>query len=309
MECANILCVRATPRGKWIPVNTITRGGRLCATLASSRSPWAIAILKSDQPEQEAHDISGVLKAFEAKVRAELAEETTKPSDDSSLETDASPCLPSPPPSKRQRLINSDDEADEVDEEGLEKCGGGLEASRLAARRPPKEAKCVAKKGMTTIVLGGSEVKVGLHKGPGIQILAEADNIVKIFDYLKKNFQTLLAESRKSSSMRKEQMKLEPNVLDRATPLECRRNPTIANRTDTNKIRFSMKTNSYIVCYMDELGAPHTSSKGFEVARADHFGRILGVCEYKKLKSAILQKARKAWNDVDKTDKPRYEGV
>jgi hypothetical protein len=124
MECANILCVRATPRGKWIPVNTITRGGRLCATLASSRSPWAIAILKSDQPEQEAHDISGVLKAFEAKVRAELAEETTKPSDDSSLETDASPCLPSPPPSKRQRLINSDDEADEVDEEGLEKCRG-----------------------------------------------------------------------------------------------------------------------------------------------------------------------------------------
>ena len=75
------LCARASARAPWVPVPTTRRGSLDCATLSSSKSPWALTVLKGAKKNRETCDALLVSKAFESDVRVRVV----------SLAVDASP--------------------------------------------------------------------------------------------------------------------------------------------------------------------------------------------------------------------------
>ena len=96
MEVAYVLCARASTRAPWVPVPTTRRGSLDCATLSSSKSPWALNVLKGAKKDRDTCDATLVLKAFESDVRVRVASLTA---------ADASP-----PSAKKPRLLESDSE-------------------------------------------------------------------------------------------------------------------------------------------------------------------------------------------------------
>ena len=73
------------------------------------------------------------------------------------------------------KLVESDDELNDVAEISSTASGADAELEksvqkqRLAARRHDQHVQ-VSKVGFTVIELGGVEVEVGLHNGPGLQL-------------------------------------------------------------------------------------------------------------------------------------------
>ena len=209
------------------------------------------------------------------------------------------------------KLVESDDELNEVAEHSSTASGADAELEksvqkqRRAARRHDQHVQ-VSKVGFTVIELGGVEVEVGLHKGPGLQLPATPEAVMVVLTYLNERYNSLLITGRSASHKRLESRKGGPHeLLQRVPPSGCRQDHTEKNTGDTNKIRFDFMRGAFLVIYKDQNDTIHRVTKGFEVPRYDVCGNILSGEEYCEAKKHVLRKAREAWNALDQSEAPR----
>jgi hypothetical protein len=230
------------------------------------------------------------LKAFESDVRAHLRDLT-----------------PQEPQLKKQRLLDSDSEA-EVDSQDSSSSSLPQNGSRLAAR--PRPSRKVAGVGFTKVTLDGLEIEVGFNKGPGMQLPANAATLRSVLAFLHYKYDILLAAGRDINVKQIAARKGGPHeLLDRVPPAECRGQSSTAcvvPDRDTNRIRFRFDRGAFMLMYM-RGGSLQRVSKGFEVPRTDVMGNVMPRGEYAKVKTRILHKARMAWNDLDDSDAPRFK--
>ena len=295
MEVASILCVRSSARAAWIPVPTSRRGGLACVTVTSSKSPWAIRALTGAKKDRDSCGATLVLKAFESDVRARACSQVAGREG-----TDAAP-----PPSKKPRLLGSDSEDEEESEQ--EEDDSQQSSCSKVPRGPTRR---VDKVGFTKIELDGVEVEVGFHKGPGVQVPANAETVDKVLTFLEANYDILLASGRDLAGQRLAARRDGPHeLLAKVPPSECRKDTFTPGATlgrDTNKIRFDFTRDAFKLLYFDGDTQKRTT-KGFEVPRVDALGLVLGRDDYAKMKAAVLRKARMAWNKLDQSDAPRFQ--
>ena len=137
-------------------------------------------VLKGAKKDRDTCDATLVLKAFESDVRARVA---------AIVPTDASP-----PPVKKQRLLDSDSEADDSHDD----------SQQSAARSQPvkRQTAAVEKVGFTKIELNGVQVDVGFHKGPGVQVHANAETMQGLLNFLDQHYDVLLAAGRDLNGQR-----------------------------------------------------------------------------------------------------------
>lgn len=303
VEAAMVLCVRGGSRKKWVPVPTVMRGANSCVTLSSTKSSWAMHCLMSTIPDTDTQDVVLVLKAFEKNIRQQM--HSVEPTTDSDSQTTAS----GEPASKRQRLLDSDDDSDSA----APSCDSQLSAgnSLLPAKTTvaPKASKVgVAAAGLMKVDLDGALVSIGVHKGPGLQISATTDAIQIVLSYIVKNYHTLLKTSRAIESERRSTIDSSPrDLLVTAKPHECRKSPDAKTGTDTNKIRWDFQRAAYAVIFKAADGSIHRHSKGLEVQRLDVFGSPLSASVYAEAKRLLILRARAMWNELDKSGEPRFE--
>ena len=294
MEVAYVLCARASTRAPWVPVPTTRRGSLDCATLSSSKSPWALNVLKGAKKDRDTCDATLVLKAFESDVRVRVASLTA---------ADASP-----PSAKKPRLLESDSEPDEPDADSQP--SNDSQQSAACSHAAQRRKVAVDKVGFTKIELDGFQVDVGFHKGPGVQVQASAETVKGLLNFLDQQYDVLLAAGRDLSGQRLAARKDGPHeILKKVPPRECRKEtltPDTTAASDTNKIRFCFHRVAFKLRYFDG-SSMKSVSKGFEVPRTDVLGNILSRDEYAKLKASILCKARVAWNALDQSDAKRFD--
>ena len=290
MDAALVLCVRGSARAQWIPVPTTRRGSLQCATLSSSKSAWAVNALKGARKDRETCGAHLVLRAFESDVRARVAS--------------LSPPDVSQPAAKKQRLLESDTEA--------ESASDAEDDSQQSSASSPLDKKTahfqkVDKVGFTKIDLNGFEINVGFHKGPGVQVPATQETVSGLLKFLDQHYDTFLAAGRDLMGKRLAARQDGPQeILKQVPPRECREPCTeLASDTDTNKIRFCFRRVAYRLFYFDGSGM-RSISKGFEVPRADPMGNILSDADYANVKAFMKGKARQAWNKLDKSSAPRF---
>ena len=295
MEVASILCVRSSARAAWIPVPISRRGGLACVTVTSSKSPWAIRALTGAKKDRDSCGATLVLKAFESDVRAQTCSQVAGREG-----TDAAP-----PPSKKPRLLGSDSEDEEESEQ--EEDDSQQSSCTKVPRGPTRR---VDKVGFTKIELDGVEVEVGFHKGPGVQVPANAETVAKVLTFLETKYDILLAAGRDLAGQRLAARRDGPHeLLAKVRPSQCRKDTSTPGATlgrDTNKIRFDFTRDAFKLLYFDGDTQKRTT-KGFEVPRVNAFGLVLGHDDYAKMKAGVLHKARMAWNKLDKSDEPRFQ--
>ena len=74
---------------------------------------------------------------------------------------------------------------------------------------------------------------------------------------------------------------------------------------DTARVRWIFHLDAWEVYYTDEDGKKHRTVKGLTVPRADVDGNMLSTKAYGEMRARILDKARKLWNAMDKSDASR----
>ena len=75
---------------------------------------------------------------------------------------------------------------------------------------------------------------------------------------------------------------------------------------DRGKVIWLFGQNSFLITYRDSQGKAHQTCKDLKVNREDHLGRTLAITQFKEAKDTMLLKARKLWNELDKSDAARY---
>ena len=275
-QAGYVLCVRGSGRHAWVPVPVVVRGGTECVTL-SSCSTWAHRVLNKTKRDDYSSVI--VIKAFDKAMREQLRAETCAAAGGPEDETVA------------KASLFSDDETDGDDE----KPSACSQKDRKRDASGSFKSKGVGSVGFTTLSLDGKEIKLGVYKGPGLQLPAQPDAVRDILNYLDKHYGELLTKGRgivASSS------------LERAGgPQELLRGNT---GVDTNRIRYDFKRSAFQITYGSADGTTHRISKGFEVPRLDFAHNVLPKDEYAKVKAAVLQRARASWDELDKSERPRY---
>ena len=73
VQCKSMVCVRAGHKARWIAVEVVERsnGDRSC-TLCSTKSTWALQLLRNDRDNREARDCQLVIRTFEKNIRQQL---------------------------------------------------------------------------------------------------------------------------------------------------------------------------------------------------------------------------------------------
>ena len=152
IQAAMVICVRGSGNQAWVPVPTVARGGassELCVTL-SSRSTWAHRVL--GRKSRDEHDAAAMLKAFEQDMRSQLQRDA-KPDGSENGDT--------PDDAGKESLFSDGEE---------EHCEDEIAKPPKGSKRKRESVKTV---GFTTLMLGDREIKVGVHKGPGLQLPAD----------------------------------------------------------------------------------------------------------------------------------------
>lgn len=252
-----------------------------------------------------------VLRAFEKQVRDQVAEAAP----DTQPEASGAACPTLAPGRKRKRRLfeDTDDEREEDSSHGKSVCPDDEAAcSQKALAVSPKRSKgrtLIQRAGFTKIQIGDTAVKVGFAKGPGLQLEADTDGIRHILEHINDNWTMLLREGRQQCDALSNSRLDSPHALLKRLPAHTlRKGKPVAHvnaDTDTNKVRFDFTRAAFTIIYEDKCGQCHRLSKGFEVPRVDPAGRLRPNPEYQELKHAVLEKARRAWNAFDESDKPR----
>ena len=125
-----------------------------------------------------------------------------------------------------------------------------------------------------------------IHKGRGFLILVEED-LQRLLVFMHGKMQ---------------------EGVDASTPRRELRTASTPERREDDKarVRWSFPQDAWEIHYTDEDGKRHRSVKGFSVPRKDLSGRMFSKSEYQELRNSALDRARKAWNQLDKTTETRY---
>ena len=303
MEVASVLCVRTGARASCIPIPTTRILAADCVRITSSKSPWAIRALTGTKKDRDSCGAILVLKAFESDVRAQVG----------GLAGPAEPDAQSPSP-KRPRLLESDSEAEEPEtaEDDSQQSSVASSSKQVSKKASCREAACrrVDRGGFSKIELDGLAFEVGLHKGPGVLVPANAGAVASILKLLDEKYDVLLAAGRDINGQRLAARKDGPHgLLDKVPPFLFRKGAPATDTTsdnDSNKIRYDFRRSAFKLVYFDG-GSLKTATKGFTVSRTDAFGNVLCRADYAKMKAGILHKARMAWNKLDQSDAPRFQ--
>ena len=76
---------------------------------------------------------------------------------------------------------------------------------------------------------------------------------------------------------------------------------------DKARVTWSFAQDAWEIHYLDENGKKHRSVKGLSVPRKDACGNMLPEPEYREVRANALVRARKAWNQLDQSQEPRYD--
>ena len=300
MQCEVVMCLRLSGRAPWVPVPVTTEGVTECVRLCSTRAPWALTVIRPHgQNKRDPHECCLVLRTFEAEVRATLT--TSDVSDDSQSS--------SPTPTKL-RLCDSESEDELCRKRPCSKSAGG---DRPASSPPAKKRKAlrssVGSIGFASSKLGDEIVRMGVGKGPGLLLYADTANILNVMKYIQDNFDRL-AEAGRSMNLDKSAAERDApeiiNVEASGMQPELQKKKKVKQGVDAGKVRFDFKTGGYTIHYVDENDKPHRLAAGFVVPRACPRGVTLNGEDYALAKQAVLQKARKRWNELDSSDAGRY---
>ena len=130
---------------------------------------------------------------------------------------------------------------------------------------------------------------IGSCTGPCLSVPAESETVHQLLEYLNDSYDDLLRDSRTST------------ITDDGAEIESAVQPR-----DSTRIRYCQNRATFIVRYKDVKGSVHSVCKGLAVTRVDHLGEKLSPCMYRAAKGAALCRARKVWNELDKSGKERY---
>jgi len=262
-------------------------GGHECITLAQSNA-WIHRVLKPK--DHEAQDTAAVVKALLVELREKVVG-LAPATDSSSQDDEESPESPADAGPGKQALFSETENEDEAP----------------PAKEPPKKRQrhCASAKkkigvravGFVDVPLDGHRVYLGVKSGPGLVLRIDGgggdgtDSVKVILDHLKRRYEDLLNVGEPSLQAAKARRKQANAEL---------------TKSDENRVTFCFRRHAWKVAYRDKAGDLHTPTKGWEVPRVDHCNMPLDPIVYQAAKSKMLEKARAAWNDLDKSDKARY---
>ena len=294
IESGMVLCVRASSRRHWVPVPIEKRGQETSVKLCSGQR-WLQQVLVGGRTDRDALDASLAIKAFEQHVRAHVG---SLPSACSQKKTDAAEAS-----RKRRLLDDSDDEGDSA-----KPSTGGSASASSPDSQPKQRQQCLAFVGFKKVPLGEDEVEMGFHKGPGLQVKADAATVKCVVHHLDSNYDTYLAAGRNLRARKSENRKGGLHELLDRVPEQC---SSVSNRTstvgvDSKRIRFDFRRGAYLIMYKDEGGETRQLSKGLEVPRTDYTGNVMCEDSYSQAKTQVLIKARLKWNTLDRSGAPRF---
>jgi hypothetical protein len=75
---------------------------------------------------------------------------------------------------------------------------------------------------------------------------------------------------------------------------------------DMRRVKWLFATHQWQILWVDKDGKRHSCAKGLMVPRFAFDGSPLGGERYRCIREDLLTVARKRWNDLDQSDKPRY---
>ena len=276
-----------------------------CVKLCSTRSPWALSIIRADgKKKRDPQECVLVLKSFEQEARTALGV---------SPATEESP--QSPPPPAKATLGDSESEDEVTPKSKASTSPSALVSAsedRPAASPPAKKRKSVSSVGMSKVLLGGQSVRMGVGKGPGLLLYADTENVLNALCYVKENFERLADAGRMEVA---EQLRMKRESCGRTPSSDsheseaCGLQPAliaVKGHKDSGKIRFDLKAGGYILHYEGADGKTHRVAAGFVVPRLDPMGKPLDGATYSHAKEFVLQKARRRWNELDCGAAPRY---
>ena len=267
-----MLCIRACHG--WYPVQTVERWGTHCAILQSTKGHWTSGALR--RPGREVIDISLAIKSFNRIIRSHLKERECD-----SCESKASGTETERDSNKKNILAFVADDDDEEEEDTQD--SGSCERRRIGMQH------C----GFHQVQYKGVDLHVAIHKGPGLQVQATIDNVTNIVSLIDSNFKELLEEG----------LAYEKSRLFDDTPSGSRR----VDSDESSRVRFDIGKSCYVVFYEDRQCKKRRTCKNLTCDRYDENGKAYLPEDFQNRKEETHNRARLRWNELDKSDLPRFE--
>ena len=82
---------------------------------------------------------------------------------------------------------------------------------------------------------------------------------------------------------------------------------SVVDNHNNKQIRFCMKRSCYEVIFRDVDGAIRRSIRGLQVKRELGRGKFLSPEKLDVLMTRVYEIAKQLWNDLDKSERPRYK--
>ena len=79
-----------------------------------------------------------------------------------------------------------------------------------------------------------------------------------------------------------------------------------AEDDDKKRYKWDFASHGYEVFYVDAAGQKHRSVKGLHVAREGALGEVLSAETIRANRLAMETKAKKMWNELDHSKRPRF---
>ena len=186
-------------------------------------------------------------------------------------------------PGKGRSALGLDDDSDE---ETLAAADGSHVSPTKRPRLTPQPSN-----DWRTVAINGLEITAKRRaRGHGLLVPLVGDRLLAMVQHLNER---LLSQDTTSPKKRLQRKESDPSTNARGD-------------LDMGRVKWLFGTHQWQILWVDTDGKHHSCTKGLMVPRFAFDGSPLGGERYRSIREELLTVARKRWNDLDQSDKPRY---
>ena len=254
---------------------TLVECGATCICVNGSAG-WLAQLLSRGKNEA---DCVGVVQAFCAEVHTALRVEGGGSSDqEASAGADGKST-----PGKGRAALGLDDDSDE------EALAGADGPNRRPAKRP--RLNTPPSNEWRTVAVHGLEITAKRRaRGHGLLVPLVGEKVLAMVRHLHERLNSQETASPKKRLQRKES---DPSTSARGD-------------LDMGRVKWLFATHQWQILWVDSDGKHHSCTKGLTAPRVAFDGSTLDGERYRSIREELLASARKRWNVLDQSDKPRY---